>query len=171
MSFWKKVKSGVSNSINAGTSAGEQLLRGEIDTAANTALSDPYLSAFAGALTANATTAYTLGAGMSGPTASLQGLNASGFSGPTDATAKGALAGYGGTQATQMLQPVPSAAETPPDLADMYANDPNTSAQFSRLRKSARMLGRAGTFKNKGSASALGLGEQILGDQMSLIGA
>ena len=59
--------------------------------------------------------------------------------------------------------------ETPPDIA--YANDPDTSAQFQRFRKSARMLGRAGTMKYKGSGSSLGLGEQMLGDQMSLIGA
>lgn len=68
----------------------------------------------------------------------------------------------------------PQGAETPPDIASMYANDPNggdLSAQFQRMRKSARMLGRAGTIKYKGSGTSLGLGEQMLGDQMSLIGA
>lgn len=60
-------------------------------------------------------------------------------------------------------------AEAPPDVN--YANDPNTAAQFQRLRKASRALGRAGTFKNKGANSALGLGDSVLGDQLSLIGS
>jgi hypothetical protein len=52
----------------------------------------------------------------------------------------------------------------------MYANDPSTEAQFKRLRKAASMLGRAGTIKNKGSATSLG-GEGALGSELSLTGA
>lgn len=57
---------------------------------------------------------------------------------------------------------------TPPDVNE--ANDPNTAQQFLRIRKAGRALGRSGTIKNK-SSSTLGLGEQLLGDQLSLIGA
>jgi hypothetical protein len=57
----------------------------------------------------------------------------------------------------------------PPDMAAAYANDPNEVAQFKRLRKAASMLGRAGTFKNKGLATSLG-GEGALGSELSLTG-
>jgi hypothetical protein len=50
-------------------------------------------------------------------------------------------------------------------------NDPEQQAQFQRMRRAARMLGRAGTIKYKGSGSSLGLGDQMLGDQLSLIGS
>jgi hypothetical protein len=57
---------------------------------------------------------------------------------------------------------------TPPDINE--ANDPDTAAQFQRIRKAARMLGRAGTIKNK-SAQTLGGGadgEQTLGTQLAV---
>jgi hypothetical protein len=59
-------------------------------------------------------------------------------------------------------------ATTPPDINE--ANDPDTAAQFQRIRKAARMLGRAGTIKNK-SAQTLGGGadgEQTLGTQLAV---
>jgi hypothetical protein len=62
-------------------------------------------------------------------------------------------------------------ASSPPDVQQMTANDPDSGAQFQRLRKAARMLGRAGTIKYKGSGTSLGLGDQMLGDQLSLIGS
>jgi hypothetical protein len=51
----------------------------------------------------------------------------------------------------------------------MYKNDPEQAKQFMRLRKSAAMLGRAGTIKAKGSAS-LG-SDQPLGTNLALTGA
>ena len=56
----------------------------------------------------------------------------------------------------------------PPDVNE--ANDPAQAQQFLRIRKAARLLGRGGTIKNK-STSSLGLGDQVLGDQLSLIGS
>jgi hypothetical protein len=58
-----------------------------------------------------------------------------------------------------------------PGMNQMYKNDPQQQQQFQRLRRAARMLGRAGTIKYKGSGSSLGLGEGMLGDQLSLIGS
>jgi len=57
----------------------------------------------------------------------------------------------------------------PPDVN--AANDPRLAEQFKRQRRAARMLGRAGTIKSKGASSSLGLGDSILGDSMSLMGA
>ncbi len=60
------------------------------------------------------------------------------------------------------------AGEAPPDINE--ANDPATAAQFQRIRKAARMLGRAGTIKNK-SAQTLGGGAdggQTLGTQLAV---
>jgi hypothetical protein len=58
----------------------------------------------------------------------------------------------------------------PPDINE--ANDPATAAQFQRIRRAARMLGRAGTIKNKSTASSLGGdGTQTLGTQLSVTGA
>lgn len=57
----------------------------------------------------------------------------------------------------------------PPDVN--AANDPRLAEQFKRQRRAARMLGRAGTIKSKGVSSSLGLGDSILGDSMSLMGA
>ena len=61
--------------------------------------------------------------------------------------------------------------ESPPTPDVVAANDPNQAAQFQRTRKAARALGRAGTFKFKGANSSLGLGDQMLGDQLALIGS
>ena len=130
------------------------------------------LATFNAALVAGAAggAALTLGTGAAIPGSALAGAGVGTAAGAlampmaagADANYSGGRFGQGGNQ---------SNAETPPDLAAMFANDPDTSAQFQRLRKSARMLGRAGTIKYKGSGSSLGLGEQMLGDQMSLIGA
>jgi hypothetical protein len=60
------------------------------------------------------------------------------------------------------------AGAPPPDINE--ANDPATAAQFQRIRKAARMLGRAGTIKNK-SAQTLGGGAdggQTLGTQLAV---
>jgi hypothetical protein len=80
---------------------------------------------------------------------------------------------YAGTQALANMDgsDAPPEASAPPDLQQMYANDPATQSQFQRLRRAARMLGRAGTIKYKGSGSSLGLGDGMLGDQLSLIGS
>jgi hypothetical protein len=50
-----------------------------------------------------------------------------------------------------------------------YENDPNFQQQFSRLRKAARSLGRAGTYRNRGAAN-LGA-ESPLGTPLQLTGA
>jgi hypothetical protein len=50
-----------------------------------------------------------------------------------------------------------------------YENDPNFQQQFSRLRKAARSLGRAGTYRNRGAAS-LGA-DSPLGTPLQLTGA
>ena len=56
--------------------------------------------------------------------------------------------------------------EAPPTLNE--ANDPDLSAQFQRMRKAARALGRAGTIKYKGAGN-LG-GSTSLGDPLALTG-
>lgn len=144
-------------------------MEGDIEGAATALATDQYLAAFGGALTANASTAFVQGAGMSGPNLSLGGLNAPGMSGPTTTTAAGAAAGSALATALTSVTTA-SNPEIPPDLADMYKNDPDTALQFARFRKAARALGRAGTIKSKGSSS-LGMGDQVLGDQLSLVGS
>jgi hypothetical protein len=64
-------------------------------------------------------------------------------------------------------QPGAPTGDEPPGYD--YANDPNYQQQFTRLRKAARMLGRAGTYKNRG-ASSLGT-DSPLGTPMQLTGA
>jgi hypothetical protein len=59
-------------------------------------------------------------------------------------------------------------ASDQPTQAQMAANDPDTSAQFQRLRKAARMLGRAGTFR--GGKTLGGPEGSLLGEQLSLTG-
>ena len=93
--------------------------------------------------------------------------------GPTlSAVDRAALDGAGYSKTIAKLQsnglPAPGPGEAPPDINE--ANDPNLATQFQRLRRNARMLGRAGTIKYKGSSS-LGYGGDSLGAQMSLGGA
>lgn len=64
-------------------------------------------------------------------------------------------------------QPTAPTGDEPPGYD--YANDPNYQQQFTRLRKAARMLGRAGTYKNRG-ATSLGT-DSPLGTPMQLTGA
>lgn len=71
--------------------------------------------------------------------------------------------------ARNLMRPEDSNPEIPPDLQDMYKNDPEQAKQFTRLRKAASMLGRAGTIKAKGSTS-LG-SDQPLGTNLALTGA
>lgn len=56
--------------------------------------------------------------------------------------------------------------EAPPTLNE--GNDPELAAQFQRMRKAARALGRAGTIKYKGAGN-LG-GSTSLGDPLALTG-
>lgn len=136
------------------------------------------LAAFNAALLAGAATGGIAGGalGAGGLAPSVAALSTPAWTGAAAAGAglAAGAAGYAGIQSARGVLDVGGnnqpGAETPPDIASMYANDPDISAQFSRMRKSARMLGRAGTIKYKGSGSSLGLGEQMLGDQMSLIG-
>lgn len=77
---------------------------------------------------------------------------------------------YGAAAGTKQLTETgaPDAGTTPPDVNE--SNDPDLAAQFKRIRQGARALGRAGTIKYKG-ASKLGLGDQVLGDSLSLTGS
>ena len=89
----------------------------------------------------------------------------------TGALAAGGAA-YAGGQALANVNTTESYdTPSPPDVQDMYKNDPQQAQQFQRLRKAARMLGRAGTIKYKGSSQSLGMGEGALGDSLSLIGS
>jgi len=126
--------------------------------------------AIGGVTTATATGA-TLTASEAAAVAGLSGVATTSASGLGIAGAIGAgslamAAGYGvnsigGRSAGGEDSP-------PPDINE--ANDPATAAQFQRIRKAARMLGRAGTIKNK-SAQTLGGGSdggQTLGTQLAV---
>jgi len=98
-------------------------------------------------------------------------LSAGGLASMT-AVPGGVLAGsaaYSGLRKAGLKDQPVDGAEIPPDLLDMYKNDPAMAAQFMRQRKAARALGRAGTIKAKGAPS-LG-GDQPLGTQLALTGA
>ena len=131
------------------------------------------LAAFNAALIAGAATGGAAGGAFVSPAGTLYG--ASGGAALAGAGAGGAA--YLGTNQIAQNQSGDytgslsrrSSAEAPPDVNE--ANDPNSAAQFTRLRKAARSLGRAGTFKNKGTGTSLGLGDSVLGDQLSLIGS
>lgn len=138
------------------------------------------LAAFNAALVAGAATGGAAGTlfGTSGAAFAAPGALTMGSATAAGAAAvgAGALVGGGMYAGTQALRGVTGSnsgdqGELPPDLASTYANDPNTAAQFQRLRKASRALGRAGTFKNKGAGTSLGLGDSVLGDQLSLIGS
>ena len=132
------------------------------------------LAAFNAALLAGAAGgAGVYGAGLSAGAASggIGSLSAGGLSaiGATAGTAA-AAGSYSAMRDAGLKDSTPSGAEgIPPDLMDMYKNDPERAKQFMRLRKSAAMLGRAGTIKAKGSSS-LG-GDQPLGTNLALTGA
>lgn len=109
--------------------------------------------------------ALPLGASAAIPGSALAGVGAGAAAGALAMPlAAGADARYSGLMGGNQSQ-----AEAPPDVNE--ANDPAMAAQFKRLRKAARSLGRAGTFKNKGAGTSLGLGDSVLGDQLSLIGS
>jgi len=90
--------------------------------------------------------------------------NAAGYATAAGVTAAGAY----GNRAMGASVGSGSDAVPPPDVNE--ANDPNAAQQFQRIRRAARALGRSGTIKSR-SYSDLGLGEQLLGDQLSLIGS
>jgi hypothetical protein len=126
--------------------------------------------AIGGGTMATATGA-TLTASEAAAVAGLTGVTATSASGLGIAGAIGAgslamAAGYGVTAIGGGSAGGEGAP--PPDINE--ANDPATAAQFQRIRKAARMLGRAGTIKNK-SAKTLGGGadgEQTLGTQLAV---
>lgn len=93
------------------------------------------------------------------------GMGTLGLTGGTAIAATGALQAENIAKATSGS----GAGDIPPDLMDMYKNDPAQAQQFMRLRRAAQQLGRAGTIKAKGSAS-LG-GDQPLGTNLALTGA
>jgi hypothetical protein len=115
----------------------------------------------AGALGVGGTAGVSLGAGP----AALAAL-------PGAGVALAAGAGIQGQEALRQQAAEERAANAPPDINEF--NDPDTAAQFQRIRKAARMLGRSGTIKNKGkSASVQTLGggadgEQTLGTQLAV---
>jgi hypothetical protein len=155
-----RVRTGLRGSVRAATSAGKQAIRGDLEGAIRTGAQDPYIASFAGALTGNYL-AQPLGVSSGG----LGSLNAAGMSSPTQATATGAATGY---EVSQMLAPQSSvSASAPPDVNEK--NDPATAQQFLRIRKAARMLGRAGTIKYKGTDSLGGDGGN-LGTSMGVTG-
>lgn len=131
------------------------------------------LATFNAALVSGAAGGAALGGAMSsggGLTAAqwaAQGSMAPGLLAPGTAALAGAAVGagvYAGTQALNVASTPGISPTAPPDVQEK--NDPSTAAQFLRMRKAARMLGRAGTIKNKGSAD-LGLGDQGLGTPLS----
>jgi hypothetical protein len=127
------------------------------------------LAAFNAALLGGA--AGGVGVAGFGTTASgglLTSAQAAGIVGASAAT--GAVAAYPLAYQATADYPVAgsSSGSPPPDINE--ANDPATAAQFQRIRKAARMLGRAGTIKNK-SAQTLGGGAdggQTLGTQLAV---
>lgn len=129
------------------------------------------LAAFNAALLGGAAGGAAFGAGSIGSSAlggqfilapTAAGIGAAG-------AAAGATAGY--TLAAQSDADYPTgdtgSGTAPPDINE--SNDPDLAAQFKRIRKGARMLGRAGTIKYKGAAN-LGSG-QTLGDDLALQGS
>jgi hypothetical protein len=129
------------------------------------------LAAFNAALVAGA--AGGAAAGYVNPLAAALGGTTATQAVATGALAGGAAALGGYPLAYQATADYPvsdggSSGAPPPDINE--ANDPATAAQFQRIRKAARMLGRAGTIKNK-SAQTLGGGAdggQTLGTQLAV---
>jgi hypothetical protein len=131
------------------------------------------LAVFNAALIAGAAGGAGVGAlmGAGGSMPAVAALSSSALAGGAAAGTGALVAGglYGGYAAsTGPALNTDQSGSLPPDMAAMYANDPNTSAQFQRLRRAAAMLGRAGTIKYKGTS--LG-GEGALGSELSLTGA
>lgn len=156
MSLWSRIKGKVKDVVGAAQSASQ----GDVMALA------PYLAALSGAgVAANASQFTGMSDSMLTPAANALKGNVP----LTLGTATGATVGYEAVKALQGVATQPYTAEAPPDVN--LANDPDTSAQFKRLRNAAKMLGRAGTFKNKGTNTSLGLGDTVLGDQLSLIGS
>jgi hypothetical protein len=125
--------------------------------------------AIGGVTTATATGA-TLTAEEAAAVAGLSGVattSASGL-GIAGAIGAGSLAMAAGVGINSIGGSAGGPGAPPPDINE--ANDPKTAQQFMRIRKAARLLGRAGTIKNK-SAKTLGGGAddgQTLGTQLAV---
>ena len=147
MSFFRSVGRTLRNTYTAAERTVGYASQGDLSNASQAFTSDPYLTALGAYVTAGAMT----------PAGSIASQGAM-----TTAAVGGAMASLGLTSGKA------GTGDTPPDINE--ANDPLQAQQFQRIRKAARLLGRGGTIKNK-SQSNLGLGDQVLGDQLSLIGS
>ena len=115
-----------------------------------------------GGMTAAGATSVPSVAALSGPVLTGGGLAAASVGAGTGAAALGAQ-----TYTEAEAQRNRIAASAPPDVNE--ANDPATAQQFLRIRKAARMLGRAGTIKYKGTETLGGDGNN-LGTSMGVAG-